>query len=29
MTDPDNYTLLFFQTKGSAQKSEKAHEARR
>jgi len=29
VTDPDNYTLLFFQTKGSAQKSEKAHEARR
>ena len=27
--DPDNYTLLFFQTKGSAQKSEKAHQARR
>jgi len=29
VTDPDNYTLLFFQTKGSAQKSEKAHQARR
>jgi len=29
VTDPDNYTLLFFQTKGSAQKSERAHEARR
>jgi len=29
VTDPDNYTLLFFQTKGSAQRSEKAHEVRR
>jgi len=29
VTDPDGYTLLFFQTKGSAQKSEKAHQARR
>ncbi len=29
VTDPDNYTLLFFQTKGSAQKSEKSHEAKR
>ena len=29
VTDPDNYTLLFFQTKGSAQKSETAHRARR
>lgn len=29
VTDPDDYTLLFFETKGSAQKSEKAHQARR
>jgi len=29
VTDPDGYTLLFFETKGSAQKSEKAHQARR
>jgi hypothetical protein len=29
VTDPDDYTLLFFQTKGSAQKSEKAHQAQR
>jgi catechol 2,3-dioxygenase-like lactoylglutathione lyase family enzyme len=28
VTDPDGYTLLFFQTKGSAQKSEKSHQAR-
>ena len=27
VTDPDGYTLLFFQTKGSAQKSEKSHQA--
>ena len=25
VADPDGYTLLFFQTKGVAQKSEKAH----
>src|SRR5207247_11189400 len=25
-TDPDGYSLLFFQTKGSAQKSEKSHQ---
>jgi len=25
VTDPDGYTLLFFQTKGVAQKSEKSH----
>jgi len=29
VTDPDGYTLLFFETKGSAQKSEKSHQARR
>jgi len=27
VTDPDGYTLLFFQTKGAAQKSEKSHRA--
>jgi len=29
VTDPDGYTLLFFETKGTAQKSEKAHQVRR
>lgn len=28
VTDPDGYTLLFFQTKGAAQKSEASHRAR-
>jgi catechol 2,3-dioxygenase-like lactoylglutathione lyase family enzyme len=28
VTDPDNYTLLFFQTKGAAQKSERSHQPR-